>query len=158
MRFKGAVYRSIFFAALAVGASSLTPARVDAMDVQSVAIVAVGEVSTSVVRPDVDVPGVLRATVVEELPSIDLSRARRRPMILSVSLVRMETESTPDGPSTTCVISAALRTKKGGNLFAILEGRAKAQNGADPSFAQERLALRGAVRGALERIPEALAQ
>ncbi|WP_394823705.1 hypothetical protein [Pendulispora albinea] len=152
-----AVYRSILVLALAAGAS-LMPARVDAMDPSPVALVAVGEVSTSVVRPGVDVPGVLRAAVTEELPSLDLSRARRRPVILSVSLLRMETESTAEGAATTCVISAALRTKKGGNIFAVLEGRAKAQSDTSAPFAQERLALRTAVRGALQRIPEALAQ
>jgi len=153
MRRIGDVYRSILFVALEAGAL-LTPAGVDAKDVP---LVAVGEISANVSRPDVDVPEVLRATVVEELPAIDLSHARHRPMILSVSLVRMETESTAQGASTTCVISAALRTKKEGNLFAILEGRAHTQAPA-VTFAQERAVLRGAVRGALERIPEALAQ
>jgi len=154
MRFAGDVYRSILFVALTAGAL-LAPTPVDAKDPS---LVAVGEVSTTVVRPDVDVPGVLRATVVEELPSLDLSHARRRPVILSVSLVRMETESNARGASTTCVISAALRTKKGGDLFAILEGRAQTEDRASAPFAQERIALRGAVRGLLERMPEALAQ
>ncbi|WP_394833555.1 hypothetical protein LVJ94_44315 [Pendulispora rubella] len=147
MRLIGDVYRSVVVAAIAA-AAVLAPGDVDAKD----SPVVVGEVSTSVVRAGVDVPGVLRATVVEELPTIDLSHARRRPVILSVSLVRMDTE----GTATTCVISATLRTKKGGDLFAMLEGRAQAQEG-DDSGARERKALRHAVRGALERIPEALA-
>ncbi|WP_394844012.1 hypothetical protein LZC95_44035 [Pendulispora brunnea] len=152
MRLIGDVYRSVVVAAIAA-AALLAPGDVDAKD----SPVVVGEVSTSVVRDGVDVPGVLRATVVEELPTIDLSHARKRPVILSVSLLRMDTEATSQGTATTCVISAALRTKKGGDLFAILEGRAQAQEGSD-SGARERKAIRHAVRGALERIPEALAQ
>ena len=153
MRQRGEVYRSMLFAALAA-CTFLAPAGVDAHDAP---LVAVGEVSTNVVRSDVNVPEVLRAAVAEELPALDLSRARKRPVILSVSLVRMETEQTAGGALTTCVISAALRTKKEGNLFAILEGRANGQ-ASDVSSAQEREVLRGAVHGALARIPEVLAK
>ena len=151
MRLIGDVYRSIAIATMAAVAL-LATSDVDAQD----SPVVVGEVSTNVVRDGVDVP-VLRATVAEELPAIDLSHARKRSVILSVSLVRMDTEATAQGTATTCVISAALRTKKGGDLFAILEGRAQAQEGSD-SMTRERNALRHAVRGALERIPEALGQ
>lgn len=121
-------------------------------------LVAVGEVSSKVTRPEMDVRSVLRKTLAEELPSVDLSRARHRPVILSVSLLQMQTESTKGSSSTHCVVSATLRTKQGNNLFAVLEGRAYAEDAAKERNATEQAALRRAMQGALARLPEALAQ
>ena len=119
--------------------------------------VALGEVSTNVVRTDVDLSALLRTTLESELAGIDLSRVSRKDAsILSVSLVRMDTVPTARGASTTCVISATLRTKKGGAVFAILEGRARADNGAATQKSAEASAIQGAVRGAIVRLPEAL--
>ena len=122
------------------------------------ALIAVGEVSTQVVRHDLDLPRALRAALDEELPTVDLTHARRRPVILSISLVQMDTQATSAGSSTTCVISATLRNKRGGNLFAVLQGRAQAQDAAKARRSTEHAALRSAVQGALSRLPEALAK
>jgi hypothetical protein len=51
------------------------------------------------------------------------------------------------------VISATLRSRDGGVLFAVLEGRARAQGASD--HVPEN-ALRGAVHGALSRVADAL--
>jgi hypothetical protein len=119
--------------------------------------VAIGEVSTSVVRNDADLSALLRTTTESELAGVDLSRVSRKDAsILSVSLVRMDTEPTARGAATTCVVSATLRTKKGGAVFAILEGRARADSGASTQKNAEANALQGAVRGAIVRLPEAL--
>ncbi|MDB4998447.1 MAG: uncharacterized protein JWM74_5879 [Myxococcaceae bacterium] len=119
--------------------------------------VSVGEVSTNIVRTDVDLSALLRTTIESELAGVDLSRVSRKDAsILSVSLIRMDTEPTAHGASTTCVISATLRTKKGGAVFAILEGRARADNGASTQKSAEAHAIQGAVRGAIVRLPEAL--
>jgi hypothetical protein len=118
--------------------------------------VAIGEVSTNVVRSDVDLSALLRSTIELELAGLDLSGVDRKDAtILSVSLVRMDTVPSAHGPSTTCVVSATLRTKKGGTVFAILEGRAHAENGASQQNAEAN-AMQGAVRGAIVRLPEAL--
>lgn len=117
--------------------------------------VAIGEVSTSVVRDDTALSALLRRVIESELAGVDLSRvARKDASILSVSLVRMDTDA--QGKATTCVVSATLRTKKGGAVFAILEGRARAENGASSQKSAEAHALQEAVRGAIVRLPEAL--
>lgn len=90
----------------------------------------------------------LRDALQSEIRELDL-RGAHKDAILSVSLVKMETERA----STTCVISATLRSRDGGVLFAVLEGRARAQGG---SGHVSESAMRGAVHGALSRVPEAL--
>lgn len=121
--------------------------------------VALGEVSSSVERRDVDLRALLRTSAEEELRALDLRGipATRR-SILSVSLVKMETapDSTASGNKTvtTCIVSATLRDARRGAIFAVLEGRARGESGAgtrtEPAF------VRTAVRGAVARIPEAL--
>jgi hypothetical protein len=106
--------------------------------------VALGEVTTAVVRGDRQLDAMLRATLVKELGELDFSRVPgRAPAILSVSLVRMD--------SATCVVSATLRAARGGAIFAILEGRARTESGA-PSQSL----MKSAVHGALDRVPDAL--
>jgi hypothetical protein len=161
-RIRGARSRFSLFALAFVCAVTGAASRADAAGENEAgekpALVAVGEVSTQVLRSDVDLAGVMRAALAEELPALDLSRARRRPVILSVSLVRMETQASASGASTTAVISATLRTKRGGSLFAILEGKAQAYDGSKERRTVEQTALRSAVHGAINRIPEALAK
>ena len=112
--------------------------------------VALGEVSSHVVRKDLDVTRVLRASAQEELASLDLARSKtHEKVIVSVSLVRMEDEAS----SATCVVSATLRTARGGNVFATVEGKARASQ---PQANADENALRGAVRGAMMRVPDAL--
>ena len=90
----------------------------------------------------------LRADLAEEIGALDL-RGARKDAILSVSLVRLDTER----GAATCVVSATLRSRDGGVLFAILEGRARAQ-GSSAHIPEN--ARRGAVHGARSRVPEAL--
>lgn len=118
--------------------------------------VALGEVSTAVVRGDRHLDAMLRATLVKELGELDFSRVPgAAPAILSVSLVRMDSETTSKGKVATCIVSATLRTARGGAIFAILEGRAHAEDGA-PSRSLDESLLKSAVHGALHRVPDAL--
>lgn len=94
----------------------------------------------------------LRADLEAEIRSLDL-RGARKDAILSVSLVRLDTERTRGSAAATCVVSATLRSRSGGVLFAMLEGHARAQGASDHI---PESALRGAVHGALSRVPEAL--
>lgn len=107
-----------------------------------------GEVSAAP-KADASVVPLLRQTTEAELGALDL-RGAKKDAILSIALVRLETE----GERVTCVVSATLRTKDGGAIFAILEGRALA-SGSSPDGAKN-ASVRGAVHGALGRIPEAL--
>lgn len=94
----------------------------------------------------------LRADLDAEIRALDL-RGAHKDAILSVSLVKLETEHGRGSASAECVVSATLRSRSGGVLFAMLEGRARAQ-GASGHVPES--ALRGAVHGALSRVPEAL--
>ena len=95
----------------------------------------------------------LRTTIESEMRDLDLHGAHKD-AILSVSLVTLDTEHDRGTVSNaTCVISVTLRSRAGGVLFAVLEGRARAQ-GASGHVGES--ALRGAVHGALSRVPDAL--
>jgi hypothetical protein len=94
----------------------------------------------------------LRSALVAEMGDLDL-RGSHKDAILSVSLVKLDSERERGVASTTCVISATLRSRDGGVLFAVLEGRARAQGSSDHLSEN---AVRGAVHGALSRIPDAL--
>jgi hypothetical protein len=115
--------------------------------------VALGEVSTRVVRADVDLGAVLRAAVLEQLETLDAPRGGGKgPVILSAALVRMET----DGGRVTCVVSATLRTARGGTMIAIVEGRAGVETEAPITLPLVRQAVQAAVHAAIVRVPEAL--
>ena len=106
-----------------------------------------GEVSAAPKADATAVP-MLRQATEQELQSLDL-RSAKKDAVLSISLVRLETE----GQRVTCVVSATLRTKSGGTIFAILEGRALVSGASDRARSAS---VKGAVHGALGRIPEAL--
>jgi hypothetical protein len=106
-----------------------------------------GEVGAAA-KVDPSAVALLRSTAEKELSALDL-RGAKKDAILSISLVRLEAQR--EGVS--CVVSATLRTKNDGNIFAILEGRAIA-SGTEESAKHD--SMKGAVQGALNRIPEAL--
>ena len=125
--------------------------------------VALGEVSTRVVRADVDLGEVLRAAVLQQLESLQSPRGDgpgglgvippgRGTVILSAALVRMEV----DGGRLTCVVSAILRTARGGTMIAIVEGRAGLETQAPLTLSLVRQAVEAATRAAIVRVPEAL--
>jgi len=90
----------------------------------------------------------LKSALETEMNALDL-RGAHKDAILSVSLVKLDTDRRSS--STECVVSATLRSRSG-VLFAMVEGRARAI-GSD-HVSEE--ALRGAVHGALSRVPDAL--
>ena len=109
-----------------------------------------GEIAV-VAKTPADMKPSLRSALDAEMRDLDLRRARKD-AVLSVSLVKLDTEQQRGSASATCVISATLRSRDGGTIFAILEGHARAQGGGHV----DESALRGAVHGALSRVPEAL--
>jgi hypothetical protein len=114
--------------------------------------VSLGEVSV-VGRSD----GVLNPKIVslteDELGRLDLSGARRQ-AILSLSVTQLDTQARPGGASSLCVVSLALRNPRSGAIFAVVEGRARAEGA--QRLPLESSVLRGAVHGAVARIPDAL--
>jgi hypothetical protein len=121
--------------------------------------VSIGEVTSEVVREDVDMSLVVRGVLEQELPGVDMGKpGKPRPTVLSLSLVRMDREAVPNNKAqVTCVVSATLRDQKKGALLAVLEGRARAENEESLVVLLEHATLKSAVRGALARLPEALA-
>ena len=98
-----------------------------------------------------------RAAVVRELDHIDFGKAEpRERFVLSAALVRLHASASRDGTEATCVVSATLRRARGGELHAILRGRAKALDGAHRTREAEIDAMNAAVHSALHRVPEAM--
>jgi hypothetical protein len=114
--------------------------------------VALGEVTTRVVRPDVDLGELLRNAVRVQLATLEPPHAEKGPLILSAALVRMDT----DGAKVTCVVSAMLRTARGGTMLAVVEGKAGVVTEAPLTPAIARQAIEAAAHAAVIRVPEAL--
>ena len=117
--------------------------------------IGIGEVSAEASSRDVDM-GVLRAMVTEAVGTLDPSTLPHgAAAVLSVSVVRLE--SRVASPSeVTCLVSATLRDRKRGTVFAVLEGSARGQDETRRLPALERAILRAAVGSAIARVPEAM--
>jgi hypothetical protein len=72
-----------------------------------------------------------------------------------VSVVRLESR-TGSPAEVTCLVSATLRDRKRGAVFAVLEGSARGQDETRRLPALERAILRAAVSSAIARVPEAM--
>ncbi len=114
---------------------------------------AVGEVTTRVVRADVDLESALRASLERAIRDLDVSRPGGK-VVLSASLVGMDVDTATR--SVTCSVSVAMRTAKGGVMIGILEGRARVGLESARSASVERRAIDAAVRAAVARLPDAL--
>jgi hypothetical protein len=139
----------ILTTAFAAALAMLTPAK--AADAGSKRL-SLGEVA--VLQPAAaSMTSALKSVLETEMSGLDL-RGTRKDAILSASLVKLDAEHERGlVSSASCVISVTLRSRDGGVLFAVLEGRARAQGSSDHV---PESALRGAVHGALARVPEAL--
>lgn len=119
--------------------------------------VALGEVTARVAPHGQPMAEVFRSTLQAELDQLDLGKVRvREHFILSAALLKMDTSTHQDESTATCVVSATLRRARGGDLHAIIRGRAKAVDGPRRVRDAELSALRGAVHSALSHVPEAI--
>ena len=116
---------------------------------------AVGVAEVTAPGGAVDV-GALRAMVVEEVDSLDASRLPRGAhALLSVAVVKLDArDATP--AEVTCVVSATLRDRTRGNVFAVVEGSAKGQDEPRRLHGLRHATLRAAVARAIARVPEAM--
>jgi hypothetical protein len=140
-----------------------------------------GEVSTQAVASSESIDAeTLRRAAERELGALDLSGVpAKRAAVVSLSLVRVEharlpatgtghattsatgatnttssttaSTATTATTATTCVVSAVLRDKRKGTLFAIVEGRARVETSAKQKQLAEQQALEAAIRSALTR-------
>jgi hypothetical protein len=146
LSFVGTSVKSILFVSALVLTS--LPANAVAPTVQ------LGEVTMQVPRKDLKA---FRETVKSELGRLDFSAVgNKEHYVLSAALVQMSTRSTDGQSESTAVVSATLRREKGGDLRAMIRGRAQATDDSAKSSAAERSAMQAAVRSALRRLPEAL--
>jgi hypothetical protein len=118
--------------------------------------VEVGEVTTQAVDgADID-PAALRTMVSQAVRTLDGSQLPRDAhAVLSVSLVRMN-KRIEHSAAVSCAVSATLRDRSGGTLFAILEGTASGEDEPLRLHALERATARAAVGSAIARVPEAM--
>jgi len=117
--------------------------------------IGIGEVTAGASSRDVDV-GVLRAMVTEAVGTLDAGTLPLgSPAVLSVSVVRLESRAGSPA-EVTCLVSATLRDRRRGSVFAVVEGSARGQDEARRLPALERAILRAAVTSAIARVPEAM--
>ena len=112
-----------------------------------------------------EVQGELRALLREELSAADFSRIKRgERYMLSATLVRLDTVQSTESVRATCVVSVALLRDNGSTLYALIHGRATAEEAkpaspSAPNVANSHVqsdALRAAVHSAMVRVPKAL--
>jgi hypothetical protein len=118
--------------------------------------VALGEVTAlAAQRDDVDLDA-LRAMAADAVKSLDDARMPRgEHAVLSVSVVRLESHA-GGSAEVSCLVSATLRDRARGSVFAILEGSARGQDDPRRMRVLERATLGAAVRSAIARVPEAM--
>ncbi len=99
----------------------------------------------------------LRVALAEELtPLAEAGATGKRPLVVSATLTKLSTERRAERARATASISLVLRRADDQVLFAELRGRASVEETSDSVVAVQQAALRGAVRGAVARLPEAV--
>jgi hypothetical protein len=122
--------------------------------------VAVAEVTSQASSARLEnVADLVRKDLQSELESLDWSKTRtRRRYLISATVV--ELGSSPAGPRSSlssCVVSATVHDGERGNVLAILQGKARAEDTTTLASSTERAVLAAAVRSAVAKVPEAIA-
>ncbi len=98
----------------------------------------------------------LRTMVTEAVGALDASALPPgSAAVLSVSVVRLESRAGSPA-EVTCLVSATLRDRRRGAVFAVVEGSARGQDETRRLPSLERAILRAAVTSAIARVPEAM--
>ena len=114
-----------------------------------------GAIGVGTAKPEVR--GELRALLRAELASADFAHIKTRERYaLSATLVRLDSVPSNDSVRATCVVSVALLRDGGSTLFAVIHGRATAEEAKEYADAARSDALRAAVHSAMIRVPLAL--
>jgi hypothetical protein len=99
----------------------------------------------------------LRVALSDELAVLAATgNTGKRPLVVSVTLTKLSTERRAERARASASISLVLRRADDQVLFAELRGRASVEETSDSMLAVQQEALRGAVRGAVARLPEAV--
>jgi hypothetical protein len=105
---------------------------------------------------DAELSKTLRVALAEELTTLAEGAAGKRALVVSATLTKLSTQRRAERARATASISLVLRRADDQVLFAELRGRASAEETSDSVAAVQQAALRGAVRGAVSRLPEAV--
>jgi hypothetical protein len=118
--------------------------------------VVLGEVTAQAAkRDDVDLDA-LRAAAADAVKSLDEAHLPKGThVVLSVSVVRLESHAA-DSAEVSCVVSATLRDRARGTVFAVIEGTARGQDASKRLRTLEQAILHAALRSAVAKVPEAV--
>jgi hypothetical protein len=129
----------------------LTSASVPAGEVP----IFLGEVGVGTAKPELRME--LRALLRAEISAADFTHVKTNERyVLSATLVRLDSALSPDSVRATCVVSVALLRDGGATLYAVIRGRAIAEDARAHAEAAQSDALRAAVHSAMLRVPPAL--
>ena len=114
-----------------------------------------GAIGVGKAKPEVT--SELRALLNAELGSEDFARVKTNERyVLSATLVRLDSTQSSDFVRATCVVSVALLRDNGATLYAVIRGRATAEEAKAHVDMARSDALRAAVHSAMVRVPPAL--
>ena len=114
-----------------------------------------GAIAVGKAKPEVQ--GELRSLLREELSSAEFARIKTRERYtLSAAILRLDSVNSSDSVLATCVVSVALLRDNGSTLYAVIHGRATAEETKTRSEVAQSDALRAAVHSAMVRVPKAL--
>jgi hypothetical protein len=114
-----------------------------------------GSIGVGKAKPEVQ--GQMRSLLREELSSADFMQLKTRERYtLSATLLRLDSVQSSDSVRATCVVSVALLRDKGSTLYALIHGRATAEDSKTRGELAQNDALRAAVHSAMVRVPKAL--
>ncbi len=121
-------------------------------------VVSVGDVNVAsdAGEATAELGGALRLALNDELSQVPRLGPKQRPLVVSATLTRLSSERRDGRVKTSATISLALRRADDQVLFAGLRGRASVEDSVGNLASLRRAALRGAVRGAVARLPEAV--
>jgi hypothetical protein len=118
--------------------------------------VQLGEVTAqAAARDDIDVEA-LKAMAADAVKGLDASAMPRGShAVVSVSVVRLESKA-EGAAQVSCVVSATLRDRTKGSVFAVVQGTASGSDDPKRVHVLERATMGAAVRSAVARVPEAM--
>lgn len=157
-RVRGAMSSRTLTSVLLVLVLGVALAPPTAYAVTQAPLVSMGEIVVQLETPGArELTGELRKALADELAALARSSAGGgRAVVVSATLTKLATERRGERTRATANISLALRRADDHVLFAELRGRASVEEATGSPAALQRAALRGAMRGALARLAEAV--
>jgi len=117
--------------------------------------VRLGSVGVGTARPALRTE--LKSLLRQELSTANFAGVKTHERyLLSATLLSLDSVQSNDSVRATCVISVAILRDNGSTLYALIHGRATAEQAKAHADTAQSDALRGAVHSAMVRVPKAL--